>query len=234
MKRLSISPKRAELLAWVAGLGAASADALARRSSVTVASARSLLSAAARDGQLARHRPLAGAQALYTVTRAGLRAAAIEGLEPCRVSPSCAQHLIVCAWVAAALEQHYPDATVIGEAALRLRERNLGAPFASAVLAWEGARGKLLHRPDLALMPSGEGQLPVAIEVELTVKAPRRLAEICRAWARSRHVECVVYMAPPTVQRAVERAVVAAQAEASVVVIPLDSFATRSGTPPLG
>jgi hypothetical protein len=225
VKSLSVSPARAELLAWVAGLGAVSADALARRLSVTVASARSLLSAAARDGQLVRHRPLAGAQALYTVTRAGLRAAAIEGLQPCRVSPSCAQHLIVCAWVAAALEHRYSDAEVIGEPVLRLRERNSGAPFASAVLAWDGARGKLLHRPDLALVPSGEERLPVAIEVELTVKAPRRLAEICRAWARSRHVEGVVYLAPPTVQRAVERAVVAAHAEDSVVVIPLDSLA---------
>jgi hypothetical protein len=134
--------------------------------------------------------------------------------------------MIVCAWVAAALEHHYPHAMVIGEPALRLRERSSGAPFASAVLAWDGARGKLLHRPDLVLVPRGEERLPVAIEVELTVKAPRRLTEICRAWARSRHVEGVVYMAPPTVRRAVERAVAAAQAEASVVVTPLDSFAT--------
>ena len=34
----------------------------------------------------------------------------------------------------------------------------------------------------------GEDRLPVAVEVELTVKAPRRLTEVFRAWARSREV----------------------------------------------
>jgi hypothetical protein len=133
--------------------------------------------------------------------------------------------MIVCAWVAAALEHRYPQATVIGEPALRLRERTSGIPFASAVLVWDGTRGRLLHRPDLALMSSAEEQRPVAIEVELTVKAPRRLAEICRAWARSRHVEGVIYLAPPAVRRAVERAIAASQAEASIVVVSLDSLA---------
>jgi hypothetical protein len=225
MKHRAIPPARAELLAWTAGLGASTADALACRSGATVASARASLGAAAHDRQLARHKPLAEAQTLYTVTRVGLRAGAIEGLEPCRVSPAGARHMIVSAWVAAALERRYPDATVIGEPALRLRERASGMPFASSVLEWEGPRGKLLHRPDLALVPSGEGQRPIAIEVELTVKAPRRLAEICRAWARSRHVEGVIYLAPPPVRRAVERAIAASQAEASVVVVSLDSVA---------
>src|ERR1700740_400626 len=123
MRPLRISPARAELLAWVAGLGATTADALACRSSVTVASARASLAAAAHDGQLLRHKPLSGGQALYTVTRVGLGAAAIEGIEPGSVSPSGPQHMIVCAWVAAALEHRYPDATVIGEPALRFRER---------------------------------------------------------------------------------------------------------------
>ena len=61
----------------------------------------------------------------------------------------------------------------------------------------------LLHRPDLVLWPAERRRaLPVAVEVELTVKAPRRLLEICRAWARCRCVAGVLYLAAPEVRAA--------------------------------
>jgi hypothetical protein len=65
--------------------------------------------------------------------------------------------------------------------------------------------------------------LPVAVEVELTVKAPRRLAEICRAWARCRCVAGVLYLAPPEVRRALERAIDQAQAGERIAVLGLDA-----------
>ena len=37
--------------------------------------------------------------------------------------------------------------------------------------------------------------LPVAIEVELTIKAKAELIANCRAWARCRYVEAVIYFA---------------------------------------
>jgi hypothetical protein len=220
--------QRIELLRWTARIGVVTCASLALRRRVSVASAQAMLSAAARAKQLARHRPLADRPALYTITRLGLRAAALDGVEPCRVSAASAQHMIACAHVAAALECRYPGQLVIGERELRKREREAGAALASVVLRRVGEYGPLMHRPDLVLLPrSGPPRRPVAVEVELTIKAPRRLAEICRAWTRSRHVDGVLYFAPPAVERAVDRAIAVAQAGECVVVVPLDSLCSE-------
>jgi hypothetical protein len=72
--------------------------------------------------------------------------------------------------------------------------------------------------------PCGEEDLPVAVEVELTIKAPERLTAICRAWARCRTVAGVLYLAPPEVQRALERAIARAQAHEQIVVVGLDAL----------
>jgi hypothetical protein len=63
--------------------------------------------------------------------------------------------------------------------------------------------------------------MPVVVEVELTVKAPRRLTAICRAWARCRTVAGVLYLAPANVERALSRAVAEVHAGEQSVVIPL-------------
>lgn len=48
----------------------------------------------------------------------------------------------------------------------------------------------------------------IAVEVELSAKAPRRLEAIVRAWRRAGHVGEVRYYCPPgTVRRGVERAI---------------------------
>jgi len=225
------SNERVDLLRWTAGMGAVTGESLALRRRASLASAQAMLTAAARAKQLVRHRPLAGRPALYTITRLGLRAAALDGLEPCRVSAASAQHMIACAHVAAALERRYPGQLVIGERELRKRERKAGTPLASVVLRRTGEYGALMHRPDLALLPrSGPSPRPVAVEVELTIKAPRRLAGICRAWARSRHVDGVLYFAPPAVERALDRAIGVAQAGERVVVVPLDSLGSERPT----
>jgi hypothetical protein len=218
---------------WTARIGAVTAEALADRLGVTAASARGQLQVLQKAGWLSRKRPLAGQPALYTATRAGLRIAALQGLDPCRVSASNANHLIVCAWVAAALERCYPDHLVLGERELRRDERERGVPLASARLGIAPDGGPLLHRPDLVLWPKepddGDG-LPVAVEVELTVKAPRRLAEICRAWARCRYVAGVLYLAPPEVERALRRATDQAQAGERIAVVSLDALPRFHGT----
>ena len=210
-----------ELLLWTAGLGAVTAEAVATHGGLTVASARARLAAAERAGLLARRAPLRGAPALYTVTRAGLRAVGARGLDPCTVSAASAAHLIECARVAAALECCYRDHRVQGERALRAEERERGRALASAEVGAPGAGSR--HRPDLVLWPA-DGP-PVAVEVELTVKAPVRLAAICRAWARTRTVAGVLYLAPPEVERAVTRAIATARAGERVVVVPLAAVA---------
>jgi hypothetical protein len=213
----------AALLRWTAGIGAVTAEALACVQEISVPSARGRLSAATQDELLARHRLLSDLPALYTVTRAGLRRAAITGLEPCRISAANSSHAIACAHAAAELQRSYPDHRIVGEGELRRDERRLGSPVASAVMRGGAGGRPALHRPDLAIWssaPDREG--PVVVEIELTIKAPRRLEAICRAWARARGVSGVLYLAAPEVRRPLERAIDKAQAAERIAVLGLE------------
>ena len=222
---LTPSPERVAIMQWTARIGAVTAEALADRLDVTATAARARLGILEKAGWLSRERPLAGRPALYTATRAGLRRSGLRGLDPCRVSASNANHLIVCATVAAVLERCYPDHLVLGERELRRDEHERGVALASARLGVGPDGGPLLHRPDLVLWPEeSDGGLPVAVEVELTVKAPRRLTDICGAWARCRCVAGVLYLAPPEVERALRRAIEQTQAQEQIVVVPLDAL----------
>ncbi len=211
-----------DVLRWTASLGAVTADALALRLDITSASARARLSVAQRRGLLSRDRPLVGHPALFSLTRAGLRACDARGIQACQVRSSNANHLTVCAAVAASLERCYPHHRLVGERELRRDEREHGHPLASAQLGALYGGESRLHNPDLVLWPCDhDGGLPVAVEVELTLKAPRRLVEICRAWARCRTVAGVLYLAPLDVERALSRAVAEARASEQIVVLPL-------------
>jgi DNA-binding transcriptional ArsR family regulator len=219
------TPERLTIVRWVARLGAVTAEALALHEGRTLASARAHLLAAERAGLLCRRRVLADAPVLYTVTRVGLRASGLRGLEPCRISVSNAPHAIACAEVAAAIEHAYPDHQVMGERELRREEREAGMPLASASLGNTAADAPLLHRPDLVLWPNDPQEcLPVAVEVELTIKAPRRLLEICRAWARCRCIAGTLYLATPEVLRALTRAIDGVQGNERIVVVALDAL----------
>jgi hypothetical protein len=224
------SPERLEILRWTARLGAITPEALAQHGGWTHASARSRLIAAERSGLLCASRLLAGSPVLYTATRAGLRASGLHGLEPCRVSVANAPHATECARVAAALEQAYPDHRVVSERELRRDERESGRALASACLGHGPGGAPLLHRPDLVLWPDGSSeQLPVAVEVELTVKAPQRLLEICRAWARCRCIAGTLYLASEPVRGPLARAVERAQASERIAAVELDALLDGEG-----
>jgi hypothetical protein len=226
------SPERAAMLRWTARIGAVTAEALAERDGATVASARGRLQAAERAGLLSCSRPLAGRPALYTATPAGLRATELHSLDPCRVTATNAGHAIECATVAVRLQRAYPDHRVMGERELRAEESAHGAALASAVLGMRPDGAPLLHRPDLVLWPTAAGEsAPLAVEVELTIKAPQRLHDICRAWARCRCVEGVLYVAAPEVLRPLGRAIEKAQASDRIVVLALDAMAGRDQLP---
>jgi hypothetical protein len=219
-KSASHSPEQLAIVRWTACLGAVTAEALARHEDRTLASARGLLLSAERAGLLSRSRLLTHAPALYAVTRAGLRAAGVHGLEPSRVSVANAPHAIACVEAAVALERAYPDHDVMGERELRREEHEAGTPLASARL---GANASTLHRPDLVLWPDGAAERrPVAVEVELTVKAPARLLQICRAWARCHYVAGTLYLTAPEVERPLARAIDKAQAQRQIVALSLD------------
>jgi GNAT superfamily N-acetyltransferase len=223
------SPERLAILSWIVRLGAVTSDALALHEGCTPASARARLTAAERAGLLICRRVLVGEPPLYAATPAGLRATRLSGFEPCRISVANAPHTIACARVAAALERAYPDHRVMGERELRREERDSATPLASACLGVGPAGAPLLHRPDLVLWPEDRGMgLPVAVEVELTVKAPRRLLEICRAWARCRCVAGTLYLAAEEVMRPLARAVERSRAGERIVVLEIEAI----GDPP--
>lgn len=218
--------ERIEMVRWAGELGAVTAEALAHRGGTTTASSAGRLNAAVSAGLLRRSKPLTHGPTLYVPTSLGMRESGQRGFDLCRVSASNAEHLIACAAVAAALERLLPDERVGGERALRRDEREHGAPLASAKLGIGKDGGPQLHRPDLVLWPdAAAGGLPVAVEVELTVKSRRRLEQICTAWARCRLIAGVIYLAKPDVEAPLRRAIDAACAQRSVAIVPLARLA---------
>lgn len=216
--------ERQEMLVFAARLGAITADALSVRLGVSRASASARLAAAARAGLLHGSRPLHGRPTLYSATVAGIRFAGESGLGVCAVSTANAEHLIACAEVAAALQRLCPELVLAGERELRRDEQSCGGPLASARLPGDGPQRPRLHRPDLVLWPADRragGVLPVAIEVELTAKGSRRLQTICRAWARSRLLAGVIYLAPPKLHPLLQRAIAAAGAGERIALLSL-------------
>ncbi|HEX3873732.1 MAG TPA: hypothetical protein VHW26_06280 [Solirubrobacteraceae bacterium] len=214
------------ILDWIGRIGAACAADVATRFDLPPASARARLQAAGRAGTIQSVRLLHGQPALYVATPAGLRAAGLSELRPCRVSPGGFAHLLEVAHTAVVLERAFPDLVVVGERELRRWESDSGRRLATAD-AGRGSDGRpARHRPDLVLWPADRVAQPgpdaIAIEVELTVKAPHRLAMIVRGWARTRLVGAVVYYATPAAARAVDRAVADQQAGRIVHVLPLD------------
>lgn len=70
-----------------------------------------------------------------------------------------------------------------------------------------------------------DNESSVAIEVELTTKAPRRLQHLIRSWCRSPHIERVLYVVPSgSTERAVKRAIERVIAEDRVEVLRLSEL----------
>ena len=207
----------ASILEWLARIGAGSAIEVAQACRVSPRVAQGRLAALQERGEVRSRRLLHGSPALHVLTRSGLRAAGRAELEPVVLSAGGFAHMLAVARVAVALEDAGHD--VGGERELRAWERLEGRPLASAELGFGPDGGLALHRPDLVCW---DGTRPIAVEVELTVKAPARLAAIVRGWARSRLIYGVVYYATPAVARALARAVRSEAAGEQVTVLALD------------
>jgi len=118
--------------------------------------------------------------------------------------------------VALLLEAEFGRGPIRSEREIRAVERELGRPLASASLGVSG-EGERFHRADLAVL---RGDSVVAVEVELTPKAPRRLEQIVRAWRRARSIESIRYYVPAgATSRAVERAIARTHGEERVRMI---------------
>jgi hypothetical protein len=215
------SPARdREIVHWIGRMGAVTIGQVRQRFGLgrTVAYRRV---AACADGELLeRIDVLRGQPALIRTTRRGLRLVGLQ-LTVAQVPPELVAHWVVCGWVALAVEGEFGPSALRSEREIRMEERWASRPIASAKIG-EGPDGSdRLHLPDLAALHHGA---VVAVEVELTQKAPRRLESIIKAWRRARWISEVRYYVPAGgVAAAVERAVVRTHAAERVRIIPLES-----------
>jgi hypothetical protein len=214
------TPKDLEVVAWIAGLGAAGAEHVMSRFAMGRSWAYSRLSQLVAGGLLEQRTLLHRQPGLYIATAEGLRWCGKQRLGVYRVGPGGFQHAWEVARVAAALEPHLGDGRVLSERELRALEASEDRVVASATAGQLPGGRPALHRPDLVITRPDE--LALAIEVELSIKAPRRLAAICRSWARAREVAHVYYLADGATARSVARAVAEVRGEGRITILPLD------------
>ena len=225
------------MLAWATALGAITAEALSERDGLSTAAAKERLDEAVGLGLLTRHALLVGYSDLYTVTGPGRTEARKhsdaggysypEGLRTARATIRDARHTIACASVMAALERRYPDYRVIAERELHREEHAQQRRLGSVSVRRYGQTRS--HYPDIVLWPpptaGGPPPLPIAVEVELTMKSKEELTAICRAFARSRDIEAVLYFVETTkLEERLLDAVERLNAEEMIVVLPLTTI----------
>jgi hypothetical protein len=230
--------QRAEMLNWSTRIGAITPEALAERNQVSITNARKRLNEAVRLGLMEKHSVLVGYSPLYRVTQAGRRLAHKhadaggyvypKGMPTARVTIKEARHTIACTGVAAALESRYPELRVIGERELHRDEREQGRRLASVEVP-RARDDRRSHSPDLVIWEAGApGEpvpLPVAVEVELTLKSVADLAVNCRAWAECEYVEAVLYYVETRkVENRLLDAIEQCKAEEVIVVNPLSEI----------
>ncbi len=229
--------ERARMLAWTTAVGAITAEALSKRDALSVATAKDRLDEAVGLGLLERHALLVGYSDLYTVTGPGRTEARRhsdaggytypEGLRTARATIRDARHTIACASVMAGLERAYPDCRVIAERELHREEHAQQRRLGSVSVRRYGQTRS--HYPDIVIWPpptaGGPPPLPIAVEVELTMKSKEELTAICLAFARSRDIEAAVYFAETTrLKERLLHTVERLNAEEMIVVVPLSAI----------
>jgi hypothetical protein len=191
---------------WIGRIGAADPEQVMARFGMgrTVTYRRLAVLEAA--GLIERSRLLYQQSGLAVATRAGLRLVGLEDLGVARLSPASVAHWQASTTIAVLLERRYGPGSVGGVREIRAAERATDRPIATAPI------GVTKHLPDLVVWgPDGPGRPGgMAVEVELTAKAPKRLEQIVRGWRRAvGHgvISGVLYVCSPEGMRAVTRAV---------------------------
>jgi hypothetical protein len=210
----------AEIVDWVGRLGAAGAEHVMARFGMGRSWAYARLSCLVADGLLEQKRMLHRQPGLYIATAEGLRWRGLQRVGVHRLSLGGFEHARQLATAAVALQAGLPGWTMLSERELRVVESECGEVVASARLGELPGGRPALHRPDLALI--SPDRRVVAVEIELSIKAPRRLQAICRAYARARHISHVYYFATRPAARAVSRAVADTRAHDRITVLPLE------------
>jgi DNA-binding Lrp family transcriptional regulator len=209
-----------QIVRWVSRMGAVTMAQLATRFGLGRTAAYRRIAECRAAGLVERVETMHGQPALIRATRRGLRFAAVA-LRPAQIRPELVGHWIACADVGLLLEREFGERAVRSEREIRRLEVEHGRPLASAVLRERPDGSDMRHRPDLAVW---DRENVLAIEVELTPKAPQRLESIVRAWRRARWIVGTrYYAATPLVAAGVERAIARTHAEGRVEVYALHS-----------
>ena len=192
-----------QIVRWAARFGIVTVEQLQERFGLGRTVAYRRVAACAEAGLLERLETLRGVPALIRATRRGLRYTATR-LPVAQAPPDQVGHWLACGAVALVLEREFGAGAVRSEREIRALERGHLRPQLSAALGEAADGWRRTHLADLAVV----GERVVAVEVELTPKAPRRLEEIVRAWRRARWVDSIRYYARAGATRAgLERAI---------------------------
>jgi hypothetical protein len=219
---LVLTDRDQEIVRWLGELGAAAAADVGVRFGMGRSWCYRRLQVLVTDGLLVERRLLHRQPGLYLASAEGLRWTGLQRLGVFRVGAGGFEHARELGRVAAELHRLRPGATLLSERTIRAAENETGELIASARVGQLPGGRVALHRPDLAIRSESGGM--TAIEVELSVKAPRRLEAICRGYARARHLDRVAYLATPAAARAVSRAVAAIRAEEKIVAYGLEDI----------
>lgn len=210
-----ITEKDLAVLEFVARFGVVPREVVGRWAgtgrAVTAARERRL-----REAGLVEVWPGVGSGRLVVCRRSGLQAVGRDELSTPRLSLATVRHSAVVARIAAQLER--AGERVLSEREIEARERAEAKRIYSARHRENG-----YHRPDLVLL----GDPDVAVEVELSPKAARRLTEILRAWRRAvsyKQFGCVRYLCGPRALPYLERALQGSMLTEAILVEGLQSI----------
>jgi DNA-binding Lrp family transcriptional regulator len=209
----------AEIVAWLGRMGAAGAEHVSERFGISRTWAQARLAGLVEDGLLAHSWLLRSRPGVYSATRKGLHWQGLFGLPVFLPSPGGFEHAWQMANTAVAPARELPGWELLAEREIRLVQDERDELIAWARVGTIGSR-PAYHRPDFALI--SPARRVVAVEVELTVKDPRKLVRTCRAWTRARHVERVYYLATPRAAKAVRRAIDVVGGADAIAVLRLD------------
>ena len=170
--------------------------------------ARSRLRELTNDGYLIEEPVLAGEPVAYRSTRRGRDMVGSE-LRALPISLTNYRHDVGTAWlwVAARNGAFGPAREVLAERVMRSRDaRGRDDPFGVRLGGVGGDGRERLHYPDLLVIDDGGRKL--AIELEITSKAPAAREKILAGYAADPRIDKVVYVVySPQVARALSRSV---------------------------
>jgi hypothetical protein len=201
-----------ELVGWIARMGAVGIGHVQERFGICRSVSYEVVARLVEAALIERVATLPGDPTLLCATRQGIAYAGL-GLPPAAVTPGAVDHWLACADAALWAERRWGAESLWSERELRFAELGASKPIASAIVGELPDGRPMLHRPDLVVRDDGR---TMAVEVELTPKAPRRLLAIVRSWRRARYVDQILYLCPPG--PTVERAVAAMHAQERVIV----------------